>query len=50
MNRLADGWSQQNTDQALACFTDHAIYMEPPKRSRFNLAERRRGPQVGPDV
>jgi SnoaL-like domain len=30
MNRLADGWSQQNTDQALACFTEDAIYMEPP--------------------
>jgi hypothetical protein len=30
MNRLADGWSQQNTDQALACFTEDAIYIEPP--------------------
>ena len=30
MNRLADGWSQQNTDEALACFTGDAIYMEPP--------------------
>jgi hypothetical protein len=30
MNRLADSWSQQNTDQALACFTEDAIYMEPP--------------------
>jgi hypothetical protein len=30
MNRLADGWSQQKTDQALACFNEDAIYMEPP--------------------
>jgi hypothetical protein len=30
MNRVADGWSQQNTDQALACFTEDAIYIEPP--------------------
>jgi hypothetical protein len=30
MNRLADGWSKQNTDQALACFTEDAIYIEPP--------------------
>ena len=30
MNRLAQGWSQQKTDQALACFTEEAIYMEPP--------------------
>lgn len=30
MNRLADCWSQQKTDQALACFTEDAIYMEPP--------------------
>ena len=30
MNGLADGWSKQNTDQALACFTEDAIYIEPP--------------------
>ena len=30
INRLADGWSKQNTEQALACFTQDAIYMEPP--------------------
>ena len=30
MNRLVDCWSQQKTDQALACFTEDAIYMEPP--------------------
>src|SRR5262245_8958582 len=30
MNRLADGWSQQKTDQALACFTEDATYIEPP--------------------
>jgi SnoaL-like domain len=30
MARLADGWSRQNTEQALSCFTEDAIYMEPP--------------------
>jgi hypothetical protein len=30
MDRLADGWSQQKTDEALACFTEDATYMEPP--------------------
>jgi hypothetical protein len=30
MNRLADGWSRQNTEQALSCFTENAVYMEPP--------------------
>jgi ketosteroid isomerase-like protein len=30
MNRLADGWSRQNTEQALSCFTEDAVYMEPP--------------------
>jgi hypothetical protein len=30
MNRLADAWSGQNTEQALTCFTDNAVYMEPP--------------------
>jgi ketosteroid isomerase-like protein len=30
MNRLADGWSRQNTEQALSCFSENAIYMEPP--------------------
>jgi hypothetical protein len=30
MNRLAEGWSQQEPDEALACFTEDATYMEPP--------------------
>lgn len=30
MNTLAKGWSTQNTDLALSCFTEDAIYMEPP--------------------
>jgi ketosteroid isomerase-like protein len=30
MNRLADGWSRQDTEQALSCFTENAVYMEPP--------------------
>src|SRR4030095_9377751 len=30
MKRLANGGSKKNTDQALACFTEDAIYIEPP--------------------
>jgi ketosteroid isomerase-like protein len=35
MNRLADGWSRQNTEQALSCFTEDAVYMEPPNIQFF---------------
>ena len=35
MNRLADGWSRQNTEQALSCFSEDAIYMEPPEIQFF---------------
>ena len=30
MERLATAWSTQDTDLALSCFTDDAVYMEPP--------------------
>ncbi len=30
MNKLAVAWSEQDTDDALACFTEDAVYMEPP--------------------
>lgn len=30
MDRLARGWSTQDTELALSCFTEHAVYMEPP--------------------
>lgn len=30
MTRLAEAWSTQNTENALECFSDSAIYMEPP--------------------
>lgn len=30
MEGLARAWSQQDTDSALACFTDDAVYIEPP--------------------
>jgi ketosteroid isomerase-like protein len=30
MNRLAAAWSTQDTDAGLDCFTEDAVYMEPP--------------------
>jgi ketosteroid isomerase-like protein len=30
MEKLALGWSQQDTDSALDCFTQDALYIEPP--------------------
>jgi len=30
MNNVAEGWSTQNTEQALSSFDEDAIYMEPP--------------------
>ena len=30
MHNIADGWSTQNTEQAISSFTEDAIYMEPP--------------------
>jgi ketosteroid isomerase-like protein len=30
MEQLARAWSQQDTESALACFTQDAVYIEPP--------------------
>ena len=30
MERLARGWSEQDTELALSCFAEDAVYMEPP--------------------
>jgi ketosteroid isomerase-like protein len=30
MERLARGWSEQDREAALSCFTEDAVYMEPP--------------------
>ena len=30
MNTIADAWNAGDTERALACFTDDAVYMEPP--------------------
>ena len=30
MRQLADGWSRQDVETALACFTADAVYMQPP--------------------
>lgn len=35
MQQLATGWSSQNTELALACFTEDAVYMEPPDSQLF---------------
>jgi len=35
MNNIAEGWSTQNTDQALSSFSQDAIYMEPPNTQYY---------------
>jgi ketosteroid isomerase-like protein len=35
MMQLADGWSRQDTELALDCFTPDAVYMEPPNLQLF---------------
>ena len=35
LQRLARAWSEQDTDAALSCFTEDAIYMEPPDEQLF---------------
>jgi hypothetical protein len=35
MHQLATGWTTQNTELALACFTQDAVYMEPPDLQLF---------------
>ncbi|AQG78988.1 hypothetical protein AWR27_06390 [Spirosoma montaniterrae] len=35
MNQLATAWTTQNTQQALACFTPDAVYMQPPDQQFY---------------
>jgi len=35
MERLADAWSRQDTERGVACFTDDAVYMQPPDEQLF---------------
>lgn len=35
IGRVATAWSDQNTDAALRCFTDDAVYMQPPDVQLF---------------
>lgn len=35
MHRLAEAWTTQNTDAALACFTDDATYTQPPDQQFY---------------
>jgi ketosteroid isomerase-like protein len=35
LNQLADAWTNQNTDLAVACFTQDAIYMQPPEEQFY---------------
>jgi hypothetical protein len=42
MQRLAEAWSAQDTESALACFTSDAIYMEPPDIQLYQSHEQLR--------
>jgi hypothetical protein len=35
MTQLADSWTTQNTDKAVECFTNDAIYMQPPDEQLY---------------
>lgn len=35
LNELADAWAEPDPDRAAACFTDDAVYMEPPDQQLF---------------
>lgn len=35
LQRLADAWSNLDTETAVACFTTDAVYMEPPSEQLF---------------
>ena len=39
MQAIADAWNAGDTNRALACFTDDAIYMEPPDEQRYEGRE-----------
>jgi hypothetical protein len=35
LQRLADGWNQGNAEQASSCFTQDALYTEPPDKQYY---------------
>ena len=35
MQTIAESWNAGDTERALACFTDDAVYMEPPDEQRY---------------
>ena len=39
LRRLADGWNQGNAQQAAECFTQDALYTEPPNKQYYNGRE-----------
>jgi ketosteroid isomerase-like protein len=43
LERLARAWTEQHPDVGVACFTDDAVYMEPPDQQLFVG-----GSQLGP--
>ena len=39
LQRLAGGWNQGNAQQASECFTEDALYTEPPDKQYYNGRE-----------
>ena len=35
METIAESWNAGDTERGLSCFTDDAVYMEPPDRQRY---------------
>ena len=35
METIAEAWNAGDTERGLACFTEDAVYMEPPDRQRY---------------
>jgi ketosteroid isomerase-like protein len=35
MRTIADAWNDGDTNRALSCFADDAVYMEPPDEQRY---------------
>ena len=35
LQQLADGWNRGNAEQAASCFTDDALYTEPPDKQYY---------------
>ncbi len=35
MQAVAESWNAGDTERGLSCFTDDAVYMEPPDRQRY---------------